>query len=194
VSHPLSFRDAPFGPPTAWARTFSTTSGPVARSERTSVSPFTTKTSPSLENTQQPLPSNETPVFAAAGSPRNFPVVPAFPLVSMTTTLQKASRILLLCAYLPVSTAIGVLHTDDMSVAGDGHHTLGECNAHSVDDCSAHGMCLACQFAAGHISVADAQIPELAPQITFAKTPSATPTSPLRLTVSVRGPPSCISL
>ena len=93
----------------------------------------------------------------------------------MISFVNKGIRVLLLCAYVPVVVAIGLMHSDDLPVVGDGHHCLSGCHSHSAENVSAHGFCLACQLAAGHIAVAENQIPVVAPEVTVSLTQSVIP-------------------
>ena len=112
----------------------------------------------------------------------------------MISFVNNEIRVLLLCAYVPVAVAIGMMHSDDLPVVGVGHHCLRDCHSHSAENVSAHSFCLACQFAAGHIAVAEDQIPVVAPEVTVSLTQSVIPlASPVPLE-SVRGPPSFLSL
>ncbi|HTY02088.1 MAG TPA: hypothetical protein VMG09_18835 [Bacteroidota bacterium] len=112
----------------------------------------------------------------------------------MISFINKGIRVLLLCAYVPVAVAIGLMHSDDLPAVGDGHPCLSGSHSQSVENVSAHGFCLACQFAAGHIAVAEDQVPVVAPEVTVALTPSVIPVASLVPLESVRGPPSFLSL
>jgi hypothetical protein len=112
----------------------------------------------------------------------------------MTLSLHRALRILLLGAYIPVSIAIGVLHSDDMPAAGDGHLTISGSRADLQQNSTSHALCLACQFTAGHFVVADDQIPVGSPEVTVSLSASVIAVASLVPLLPVRGPPSFLSL
>ena len=80
----------------------------------------------------------------------------------MTSVLTNWIRVVLLTAYVPVAVAIGLMHSDDMPVTGDGHHRVTGSHSQSLQDIAPHGACLACQFTAGHIAAGDDRIPVIA--------------------------------
>jgi hypothetical protein len=110
----------------------------------------------------------------------------------MPSRLHIALRVLFLGVYILVSVAIGALHTDDMPAAGDGHHAVSTCRVPSLQNSAGHGVCLACQFAAGHIAVDKDQIPAITPEVTVSFSALLVPVASLAPLRSVRGPPSLL--
>ena len=52
----------------------------------------------------------------------------------MISFVNKGIRVLLLCAYVPVAVAIGLMPSDDLPAVGDGHPCLSGSHSQSAEN------------------------------------------------------------
>ncbi len=80
----------------------------------------------------------------------------------MNHRIRQSLVLLLLAIYIPITTLIGVLHTDELVGGNDGRLTFKSTSAHIQTGKLDNGSCLACVFAAGHAPLPDTYLPSTA--------------------------------
>ena len=81
----------------------------------------------------------------------------------MQTFAQKKLRILFLAVYIPLSISVGMLHSHDLFVGGNGHLVVEKQLTHNLAKSLENGFCFACLFTAGHIVNYEPFVPVLSP-------------------------------